>query len=295
MAATNPGPLLAGSPPDMKPDSGPRPEIVGPSGPLKLSAKAAEPSSPGASAQSPIASGREALQRNDLVAARTHFNEALKSGAAESDISFLRGELIRLANETIFSPRIFDDDPFVERYIIQPGDALGNVAKANKVSAELLANINKIADKNRIRAGQVIKVIKGPFHAVVDTSEYSLDVYLGDTLVKHYKVGLGVDNSTPTGEWRVGNKLVNPTYYPPRGGQIVAADDPNNPLGERWIGLIGVSGEAAGQERYGLHGTIDPMSIGQNISLGCIRLHNEDAEALYTFLIENESTVTVRN
>ena len=134
--------------------------------------------------------------------------------------------------------------------------------------------------KNRIRAGRAIKIIKGPFRAVVGKSTFSIDVYLGQTFVTHFRVGLGADGSTPTGEWKVGTKLVNPTYYPPRGGVVMSADNPQNPLGERWIGLIGTGGEAVGQSRYGIHGTIEPESIGQNISMGCIRMFNEDVERL---------------
>ena len=242
-----------------------------------------------------IVAGNQAVERNELVAARAYLTEALTAGVEDSDALLLRAELTRIGNETVFSPRIFENDPFVARYVIQPGDTLGKIAKANKISAELLARVNGIKDKNRIRAGQTIKIVKGPFRAVVDKSAYSLDLYLSDTFVRHYKVGLGADGSTPSGEWRVGTKLINPTYYPPRGGQIVAADDPANPLGERWIGVIGVSGEAAGQERYGIHGTIAPESIGQSVSLGCIRMYNEDVEALYNCLIEKHSTVTVQD
>ncbi|MGD2109511.1 MAG: L,D-transpeptidase family protein, partial [Phycisphaerae bacterium] len=207
----------------------------------------------------------------------------------------LRAELTRLGNDTIFSPRIFPDDPFVDRYIIKPGDTLGKIAKTLKISPDLLAEVNGIANKNLIRAGQTLKTVKGPFRLVVHKPTYTMDVYLDTTFVKHFKVGLGADDSTPTGEWRVATKLTNPTYYPPRGGQIISADDPTNPLGERWIGLEGVKGEAVGQHRYGIHGTIEPETIGRSVSLGCIRLYNEDVEDLYTYLVEQHSIVEVRN
>ena len=67
-----------------------------------------------------------------------------------------------------------------------------------------------------------------------------------------------------------------------------------NPLGERGIALEGLAGEALGQQRYGIHGTIEPESIGQEASLGCIRLFNEDVEELYTYLVEKHSTVIIR-
>ena len=242
-----------------------------------------------------LAAGREALQRSDDLAVRKNLNAALQVGVSEGDEDFVRTELIRVGKETVLSPRIVNDDPLVDRYVIQAGDVLARIATTHKITPDLLASVNGIADMHRIREGQAIKVIKGPFHATVSKRSYTLDAYLGDTFVRSFKVGLGADDSTPTGEWRVSTKLMNPTYYPPRGGEIISADDPKNPLGERWIGLAGVSGAAADQQRYGIHGTNEPDSIGRSVSMGCIRLHNEDVEALYTYLVENHSTVTVRD
>lgn len=240
-----------------------------------------------------IREAQQALSAGDVPKARERFGAALAQDAEGPESDVLREELSRLGTETILSSRIVAGDPLVDRYIIREGDSLARIAGQFLVSPELLARINGLADKNRIRAGQTLKVVKGPFRAVVSKSRFRLDVYVQDTLVKSYAVGLGADGSTPTGAWRVGTKLVNPTYYPPRGGDILSADDPNNPLGERWIGLVGVSGEAVGQERYGLHGTIEPDSIGKNTSMGCIRLRNEDVEELYDFLVEKHGVVTV--
>jgi len=242
-----------------------------------------------------LAAGREALQRKDELTARTSLNEAMLSGVGEGDEEFVRTELTRVGIETVLSARIVNGDPLVDRYVIQTGDVLARIAAVNKVSPDLLASVNGIVDKHRIREGQTIKIVHGPFRAVVSKHSYTLDIYLGDTFLRDFKVGLGADDSTPTGEWRVATKLTNPTYYPPRGGEIIAGDDPQNPLGERWIGLVGISGTAVDQERYGIHGTIDPDSIGKSVSMGCIRMHNEDVEALYSYLVESHSTVTVRD
>lgn len=242
-----------------------------------------------------LAVGREALQRKDDLAVRKNLSAALQLGVSGSDEEFVRTELTRVGMETVLLPRILDGDPLVDRYVIRTGDVLAKIAAAHKVTPDLVASVNGIVDKHRIREGQTIKIIKGPFHATVSKQSYTLDVYLGDTFLRSFKVGLGADDSTPTGEWRVSTKLMNPTYYPPRGGEIISADDPKNPLGERWIGLMGVSGAAVDQERYGIHGTNEPESIGKNVSMGCIRLLNEDVEALYSYLVENHSTVTVRD
>jgi len=240
-----------------------------------------------------IAAGKKALENNDPIAARSHFSDALAAGAAEPERSLLRAELTRIGTETIFSQRVFPDDPLTFRYIIQPGDTLGKIAKAHYISDDLLADVNGIRNKHLIRAGQTIKVIRGPFHATVEVSEHTLGLYLDKTFVRQYRVGLGQDNGTPTGVWEVGTKLINPTYYPPRGGRIIPPDDPENPLGGFWIGLHGMEGEAKGQLRYGIHGTNEPDSIGKSVSLGCIRMYNEDAKQLYSYLVEKESRVTV--
>ncbi|MFQ5461026.1 MAG: L,D-transpeptidase family protein [Phycisphaerae bacterium] len=235
------------------------------------------------------------MAENDVLTARARYSEAMLAEIGEPDRTRLRTALTRIGNDTILSPRTWSGDAHVGRYSIKPGDTLGEIAKAHKISAGLLASINNIENINLIRAGQVIKVIYGPFRAVVHKHEYVLDVYLGDTFVTHFKVGLGADDGTPTGTWRVGTKLRNPTYYPPRGGQMIAADDPANPLGERWIALIGADGDALGAQRYGIHGTIEPNSIGHSVSLGCIRMYNDDVAQLYAYLVETHSTVRVLN
>jgi len=241
-----------------------------------------------------VAAAEQALKKKDLIAARTTFNHALGKGLPADQEARIRNRLRELALQTIFSPSHVPGDPLTGRYAIQRGDTLVKIGERFRITDNLLARVNGITNKNNIRAGQVIKVIHGPFHAVVFKTQFRAEVYLQDLLVGEYSVGLGADDGTPTGQWRIKDKLVNPTYYPPRAGNIIAADDPKNPLGERWLGLEGISGEAKGQLRYGIHGTIEPDSIGENVSLGCIRLHNKDVEMLFDLLVVNDSVVTIR-
>jgi len=238
--------------------------------------------------------GLAAYQRSETIDARAKLSEALALRLPQESTVKTRAALCKLADTTLFSSAITPTDPFVSTYVVKPGDSLAKIAKQYEVTDDLLARVNNIADKNLIRVGQRLKVLHGPFHAVINLEPFDMDVFLQKTFVRHFKVGLGENNSTPTGKWRVCNKLVNPTYYPPRDGDIIAADDPQNPLGERWIGLEGVEGEAVGQERYGIHGTIEPESIGKNLSLGCVRLYNEDVEFLFELLVEKKSIVVIR-
>ena len=93
-----------------------------------------------------------------------------------------------------------------------------------------------------------------------------------DQVVKEYPVAVGkAPSPTPTGQYRVISKVVDPTWYPPGGGQPVPPG-PKNPLGGRWLGF------APG---YGIHGTNAPKSVGTLASLGCVRMHNRDVEELF--------------
>ncbi|MDP7071232.1 MAG: hypothetical protein QF561_07800, partial [Phycisphaerales bacterium] len=99
---------------------------------------------------------------------------------------------------------------------------------------------------SRIRAGQRIKVVQGPFHAEVDKKAHRIDIWLGEgedaVFIRSLPVGLGEFDSTPGGTFRVrrGGKMVNPSWTNPRTGERFAAADPNNPIGEFWIGLDGI-------------------------------------------------------
>lgn len=250
-----------------------------------------------------LASAKARLDAGDLLEARDAYNQLLAGGRLTAAEQAAAREALSSINQTIvFSKRVFTDDEFGGSYTVRSGDNLTKIAKTHNLTWEMLARINGISDPRRLRAAATLKVLRGPFHAVVYKGAYRMDVYLGapggkgSMYVCSFAVGLGSDDSTPIGSWKVkaGEKLKNPTYYSPRGGGIIHADDPANPLGERWIALAGVDGEAVGKESYGIHGTIEPESIGKSQSLGCIRLHNADVELLFDLLVEEHSTVIIK-
>ena len=165
----------------------------------------------------------------------------------------------------------------------------------NKVPYEILMGINKISDATKIQVGQNIKILNGPFHAKVYRSTFTIDVYLKNTYVRTFKVGLGVSGSeTPTGMWKVkvGGKLIEPVWTDPQ-GKTHYPSDPDYPLGSRWIALEGVSGQAVGKQGFAIHGTHEPESLGIASSQGCIRMENGEAVLVYNMLFPGYSTVEV--
>ncbi len=252
----------------------------------------------GAFAAPEIEAAIRTYQSGKIIESRHQLNALLQRGvggpAGEQET---RALLTRIADETIFSKSRIADDPVTETYPVRAGDNLTAIGKRFAVPHNIISQINGIKNPAReLREGQKLKAPRGPFHAKVIKSQYRLDLYLNDLYVRSYRIGIGKDSKTPEGAWRVRDRLQNPTYYPPESDpnkRIIAADDPNNPLGEFWIGLDGVDGPAVGKTGFGIHGTIEPESIGKAVSNGCIRMNNEDVAMVYAMLLPGKSTVTI--
>lgn len=172
-------------------------------------------------------------------------------------------------------------------YEVQPGDTLERIADHYQVPWQLLANINGIRDPRQVRQGDQLKVVKGPFHALVNLQKFELVLNVGARYAGKFRIGIGLDQQLPDGDFVVLKKVVNPTYY---GDTVIDASDPNNPLGEYALDL---------GDRILIHGTNDPQSIGRAESRGCIRLDNRDIKDIFEILTAKSdrsegSTVNIR-
>ncbi len=231
-----------------------------------------------------------------IIEARDRLNQALSSPMNPAQRAVIKQRLSALANEWLFSRDVFEGDKLCSRYKVEPGDLLSSIGSKNKVPWEILLEVNKISRPELLKAGEIIKVIHGPFHVRVQLSTFTMDVYLQDTYVCSYRVGIGrPGRETPTGMWRVkrGGKLISPNWTDPDTYKTYRAGDPDYPLGSRWIALEGVSGEAEGRRGFAIHGTKKPEEIGTAGSRGCIRLYNGDVIRVYNMLTPGLSRVEV--
>ena len=158
-------------------------------------------------------------------------------------------------------------------HLVEYGETLQVIANQYDVPWQYLALLNRVTPE-KLQAGQELKVVRGPFGAVVDLSEFTLTVHAHGWYVNKYRIGTGRDHKTPLGEFVVEDKLENPTWYNPDGG-IIEPDDPENPLGEYWLGL---------GNHIGIHGTNDPSTIGRAASRGCIHLGESEIEEVFSML-----------
>lgn len=95
----------------------------------------------------------------------------------------------------------------------------------------------------------------------VSLAEKRLYFYQGPSLLASFPIAVGKSKTpTPTGGFSVFEKIINP------GGVF----------GSRWLGFYQEIGK-----KWGIHGTNNPASIGNEVSLGCIRMFNPDIESIF--------------
>ena len=160
-----------------------------------------------------------------------------------------------------------------EIYIVQKGDSLGKIAKKYKTTTELIRKANHCKN-SVVWEGMKLKVETTPFALEIHTHQNVLWLKQGEHFIKKYRVSTGEKGNTPPGDFKIANKVVNPTWY--YENEVYPPGDPKNGLGTRWLGFD--------LKGYGIHGTIEPEKIGQPASLGCVRLRNEDVEELFDLI-----------
>jgi len=119
-----------------------------------------------------------------------------------------------------------------------------------------------------------------PNTVVIDIEHTHLYFVLGDGKAIRYGIGVGREGFRWSGTEAVTRKAAWPDWTPPQ--EMIArqpylprwmAGGESNPLGARAIYL--------GNTMYRIHGTNMPETIGHDVSIGCIRLLNEDVIDLY--------------
>jgi lipoprotein-anchoring transpeptidase ErfK/SrfK len=209
-------------------------------------------------------------ERGNLKEAKATYQKLVNDASNSSLVSGWEKKIEDLNLKLLFSPVITDKDIL---YQIQPGDSIAKIAKKFNTTVELILRSNNIKG-SKILAGRKIKVHNSPFSMLIDKSQSTLILKSNEELIKTYAVATGINNSTPVGNFKIVNKLVNPTWY--KDGTTIPAGSPENILGSRWLGF-----DLAG---YGIHGTNDPASIGKQVTQGCVRMSNQDVEELYTIV-----------
>lgn len=118
-----------------------------------------------------------------------------------------------------------------------------------------------IAEIEAIEKKERISYAMPRAHILITKGSRQLTLLDGQKAFRQYPIAIGKPATpTPEGNYSIATKILNP-------GGI---------LGTRWMGL--------NYDTYGIHGTSKPWLIGQMVSNGCIRMHNNHAEELFMFI-----------
>jgi LysM repeat protein len=223
-----------------------------------------------------------ALERGDLAQAHQllspwHNEPSLKPAEAEN-VDKLLGQL---AGTVIYST----EHRLGPARVVRPGETLESIAKEYNVPWQLLAKINGIPAANQVRPGQELKVVPGPFSAVVDLGRSQLTLEVAGRYAGKFPVTVPIGATVSEGEWLVDQKLVAPasgvtqsayTTQPPRvdhaivlrggaepdvttGGPTLAIASSSNPTGPG-AGAAAIQISAADAEELS-----DILSIGSRV------------------------------
>ena len=215
----------------------------------------------------------------DLAESRELFREVLESSENDQVTSQARQELGKLNFTIFFSPEIDEDS---QTYTVRSGDSLTSIARAYNTTPDLVKKMNRIRGEI-IHPGQVLKVPAFRFSAVVSKSSNTLQLFYGELFFKEYSVGTGHNNCSPTGEFTIVTKLIDPPWI--HRGETIPPFDPRNILGTRWMGFDDPYAS------FGVHGTTMPETVGSQSSDGCVRMINEQVEELFIFLPRGSKVV----
>lgn len=205
-----------------------------------------------------------------LLEAKNAYQKLIADFSNSGDVMNWQKKSDDLSIKLLFSPAI---TPGSTLYEIKPGDTLIKIAREFKTTPDLIIKSNNLPD-GKIFPGRKIKVWTAPFSILVYKSQNILILKSNEEIIKTYVVSTGKNNCSPVGNFKIVNKLTNPTWF--KAGAVVSASSPENILGTRWMGF-----DLAG---YGIHGTTEPQLLGKQVTAGCVRMANPEVEELYAIV-----------
>ena len=211
--------------------------------------------------------------------AKSVFQQILSEHSDYKNIETVQEALYRINMEILFSSL---QTPQTTIHEVVAGDTLGKISAKYNETKDLIRVSNNLPG-DTVRLGQRLRIWNGKFSVHVDKSQNVLILKSNDEVWKVYHVSTGANNSTPVGTFKITTKLENPVWF--KAGAVIPPESPDNVLGTRWLGFD--------IEGYGIHGTVEPDKIGQQVTAGCVRMRNHEVEELYKILPRNTEVTVV--
>ncbi len=171
-------------------------------------------------------------------------------------------------------------------YTVRVGDDLLSIARQHRLAIEHLAFANGFPETALdVLPGTILTIPRRrvlPFAPpknglVLNVPERGLYLFRDGVFADFIPVSVGraPEAKTPLGSFSIIEKIIDPTWFPTAGSGETepVPPGPDNPLGDRWIGLSA--------QYVGIHGTNDPLNVGAPVTRGCIRCYPEEVRALF--------------
>ncbi|MBI5205481.1 MAG: L,D-transpeptidase family protein [Nitrospirae bacterium] len=180
----------------------------------------------------------------------------------------------------------------IAAYTVKNDESLIEIARNFKLGYNEITDANPDMDpfvpgngmSVTIPSSWILPDVKSYEGIVINLSEMRLYYFFKrgkSKFVATFPVGIGSEgNDTPTGEFKIVEKIVKPSWRVPESIRkekpnlpAVVPPGPDNPLGSYALRLS--------LRSYLIHGTNRPWGVGRRASHGCIRLYPEDIPKLF--------------
>jgi LysM repeat protein len=168
-------------------------------------------------------------------------------------------------------------------YIVASGDTIDSIASKYSVPAALLAKINGVAQGAPLEPGKELKVVRGPFSAVVELGKRKMTLMLDRRYAGQFAIEIDPTTTIEEGQWKVDQKLLTPAS-PGLYSQTPAGEDRSL--------LLANPASASGQAAI-LRGPGGGDALSAEPRGRVIRLKSGDVNDVYDILSEG-SRVTIR-
>ncbi len=226
-------------------------------------------------------------------------------------VSVVLAFLLLICHRADAAPHVFSDGSgdsvfgSVTTYTLEPGESLIEVARKFDLGYNEIAAANPGLDPfvpgegstAAIPNSWILPDVRTHEGIVINLSELRLYFFyqVGRAkFIRTFPIGIGSEgNETPTGQFAVIEKIVQPSWHVPESIKeekpylpAVVPPGPKNPLGSHAMRLSLPS--------ILIHGTNKPWGVGRRVSHGCIRLYPEDIPVLFSSAPKGVKVTIVR-